>query len=70
MSVYQVEEYYICTAGLSATNEQKSAIENLLREEGYSNYHFEDGGQLFIDDISNVEEGEELESKIYELLEE
>jgi len=70
MSVYQVEEFYLCTTGLSLNDKQKKAIEDHLSNEGYSSYEFQDGGQLVVDDIESECAGEELESRIDDLIEE
>lgn len=67
MTVYQVEEYYLCTTGMNLNEKQKKAIEDHLSEEGYSNYEFQDGGQLVVDDIPSEHEGEVLEDEIYKL---
>lgn len=67
MTVYQIEEFYICTTGLNLNENQKQAIIEHLSNEGYSNYEFQDGGQIIVDNIPSEHEGEALEGKIYEL---
>ena len=70
MTVYQVQEYYICTTGEKLSDEQKEAIKELMKNEGYSNYEFRANGQITVDDIPSEEEGEILEAQIYEAIEE
>ncbi|MBL4800183.1 MAG: hypothetical protein JKY50_22535 [Oleispira sp.] len=67
MSVYQVEEFYICTTGLNLSDTQEAAIKAHLSDEGYSRYEFMEGGQMVVDGIPSEHEGETLETKIYEL---
>jgi hypothetical protein len=68
MSVYQVEEYYICTTGEKINTEQRRAIEELLSNEGYSNYGFENDGQITVDGFSSEDDAEEIESAIYKII--
>tara|TARA_R110000850_G_C9778574_1_gene448150 strand:+ start:43 stop:261 length:219 start_codon:yes stop_codon:yes gene_type:complete len=68
MTVYQVQEYYICTTGEKLNGEQREAIKELLKSKGYSNYKFEASGQITVDDIPSEEEGEILEDQIYEAI--
>ena len=70
MTVYQVEEYYIYTTGVKLSGKQKEAIKEHLSDEGYSEYQFEDNGQITVDGISSEEDGETLEAQIYEIIEE
>lgn len=68
MSVYQVEEYYICTTGKKINSGQKLAIEKLLGNEGYLNYEIQEGGKIIVDDIPSKEDGNTLEDAIYEII--
>jgi hypothetical protein len=69
MSVYQVEEYYIHMSGLKVSAPQKEAIEELLNDEGFSNYEFQDNDTvLVVDDITSESDGDTLESEIESIL--
>jgi len=69
MSVYQVEDYYISMSGLNLTDGQKSSIDELLSDEGYSNYEFQDNNAvLVIDDIPSESDGDKLEDQINEII--
>lgn len=68
MSTYQVEEYYLYMVGLCLSEENISAIEVLLSEEGYGDYSFQgEYTEIVIDGIPCESEGDELERKILEL---
>ncbi len=65
MAVHQVEEYYLHLSGLSLTGEQREEIEEILEDEGYSNYEFQDDGKtLVVDDVPSDAEGYALEERI------
>jgi hypothetical protein len=60
MAVYQVEEYYISVA---IDERKKPEIEELLSDEGYTNYQYNDG-DLIVDDIESEEAGYSLEESV------
>lgn len=65
MATYQVEEYYVHMSGLELTQENKTDIEAILSEEGYSDYEFQDNDTvLVVDGIEDQHSGENLESMI------
>ena len=68
MSVYQVEEFYICTTGAKMSEKTIDAIKELFSNEGWRDYEFQNGGQIFVDGIPSEHEALELEEKIDELL--
>jgi len=70
MSVYQVEEFYICTTGTKMSEKTIDAIKELFSNEGWRDYEFQNGGQIFVDGIPSEHEALELEEKIDELLKE
>ena len=69
MPVYQVEEYYISITRLDLTVGQKSSIEEMLSDEGYSNYEFQDNNTaLMVDDIPSESDGDALEDQLNEII--
>lgn len=68
MSVFQVEEYYISITGKVICDVMKKNIEELLAEEGRTDYEFQDHGCLVVDCIDDEREAETLEQKILNLI--
>ena len=67
MSVYQVEEFYICTTGMRLNKDMITGIIKLLKSEGFSDYEIQDGGQVIVNDIDSEHTALELEEKIYKI---
>ena len=69
MPVCQVEEYYLYMSGLEINRGQKGIIEEILSDEGWSNYEFQDDNTtLIVDDIDSESAGESLEDEIRRVL--
>ena len=69
MPVHQVEDYYLNMNGLSLSEAEKTSLEELLSNENYSNYEFQDDDTvLIVDDIPSEFDGDNLEDMINELL--
>jgi hypothetical protein len=65
MSVYQVEQYYICTdEEVEISEESRVKIKTLLSDEGWTDYDIRDDGQIIVDGIECESEALELENKI------
>jgi len=69
MSVYQVDEYYIYLTELTITPEKRREITDMLAEECFTDYEYQDNETvLIVNDIPDEAEGEALEEKILEIL--
>ena len=66
MTVYQVEEYYIVIDAKQGQVPDKAKAEEVLQEEGLSNYEWDDDNRLIIDELQDEHEAEDLESKLKE----
>lgn len=71
MSVYQVEEYYVfIDFKKEISQESVDAITELLSDEGYTDYEFqENNSKITVDDIPEEWQGQELEDQIESLVE-
>lgn len=69
MTVHQVEDYFISMSDLNLSDGQIAAIDELLEEEGYSNYEWQDDNKtLVVDDIPSEFDGDNLQDQIDEII--
>jgi len=69
VTVHQVEDYFISMSDLNLSDGQIAAIDELLEEEGYSNYEWQDDNKtLVVDDIPSEFDGDNLQDQIDEII--
>lgn len=68
MSVFQVDEYYISITGAVICDVIKKNIEDLLKEEGRTDYEFQLNSCLVVDCIDSKKDADILEQKILNLI--
>jgi len=70
MSVHQVEQYYVHIKLDNLTDGKKIKIEDLLHDEGWTNYEFNKDDILIVDDIESESDGVNLEEDIKKIMKE
>lgn len=70
MPTHQVEEYYLhISLGRSLNDEAEDEVSEMLSEEGYANFEFQDNRSvLVVDDVPSEHDGDELEEKIKDIV--